>query len=116
MIKLILRKQWEIVDKDPITKQDMMRAKVLLDIMNTVSTINGYYNAAPALRRSPMQAALAVDNFGVRPGSRIHKMIPEEEEQLLNDWEVDNAAEEAELKPLKADMEATEAADGSLLC
>ena len=57
-VKLILRKQWEIVDKERITKEDMDRAKVLVDIMNTVSTINGYYSAAPELHRSPMQKVL----------------------------------------------------------
>ena len=45
MVKLILRKQWEIVDKPQITKEDTDRAKVLVDIINTVSTINGYYSA-----------------------------------------------------------------------
>ena len=52
-VKLILRKQWEIVDKERITKEDMDRAKVLVDIMNTVSTINGYYSGAPELHNIP---------------------------------------------------------------
>ena len=34
-------------------------------------------------------------------------MTPEEEEQMLKDWAEDDAAEEAELRALKADMEAT---------
>ena len=106
-VKLILRKQWEIVDKERITKEDMDRAKVLVDIMNTVSTINGYYSGAPELHRSPMQKVLGENNFGVRPGTKIHKMTPEEEEQLLKDMAEDDAAEEAELRALKADMEAT---------
>jgi len=42
-------------------------------------------------------------------------MTPEEEEQMLKDWEEDDAAEEAELKALKAGMEAAEAAGGSIL-
>ena len=102
-VKLILRKQWEIVDKERITKEDMDRAKVLVDIMNTVSTINGYYSAAPELHRSPMQKVLGENNFGVRPGTRIrtYKMTPEEEEAELKAWEEDDAAEEAELRALK---------------
>jgi len=101
MVKLILRRQWEIVDKEHITREDMDRARVLLDIMNTVSTINGYYNAAPALHRTPMQKALAEDRFGIRPGRRTIKLTPEEEEAMLREWEEDDAAEEAELKALE---------------
>lgn len=100
MVKLILRRQWEIVEKERVTKEDMDRAKVLVDIMNTVSTINGYYSAAPELHRSPMQKVLGENNFGVRPGTKhgVHKMTAEEEQQLLKDWEEDEAAEEAESK------------------
>jgi hypothetical protein len=115
MVRLVLRRQIEIVDKEHITKEDMDRAKVLVDILGTVATINDYYNAASGLHRTPMQKVLGENNFGVRPGTRIHKMTSEEEEQMLKDWAEDDAAEEAELKALKADMKAAEAADGSLL-
>jgi DNA-binding CsgD family transcriptional regulator len=93
MVKLILRKQWEIVDKEQITKEDMDKAKILVDIMNTVNTINGYYNAAPALHRSPLQKVFDNDNFGIRPGSRtrIYKMTPEEEEAEFKAWEEEDA-------------------------
>jgi len=115
-VKLVLRKQWEIVNKEgKLTKEDIYKAKVLADILNTVSTINEYYKAAPELHRTPMQAVYDVDRFGIRPGTKIHKMTPEEEEQMLKDWEEDDAAEEAELKALKAGMEAAEAAGGSIL-
>jgi hypothetical protein len=90
--KLILKKQWEIFDKEPITKQDIYRAKVLVDMLRTVGTINEYYKAAPDLHRSPMQKVLTEDRFGVRPGTKIHKMTPEEEEQMLKDWTEDDAA------------------------
>ncbi len=104
MAKLVLRRQMEIVNKDtPITKEDMDRAKILVDILGTVATINEYYSAAPRMHKTPMQAAYDVDSFGIRPGTKIHKMTPEEEEQLLKDWEEDDAAEEAELKALEAD-------------
>lgn len=107
-VKLVLRKQWEIVNKEgKLTKEDIYKAKVLADILNTVSTINEYYKAAPELHRTPMQAVYDVDRFGIRPGTKIHKMTPEEEEQMLKDWEEDDAAEEAELKALKAGMEIT---------
>ena len=103
-VKLVLRKQWEIAEKENITMQDMNRVKILSDILNTVSTINEYYSAAPNMHRTPMQAALSADSFGVRPGTKIHKMTPEEEEQLLKDWEEDDAAEEAEHKALREEM------------
>jgi len=107
-VKLVLRKQWEIVNKEgKLTKEDIYKSKVLADILNTVSTINEYYKAAPELHRTPMQAVYDVDRFGIRPGTKIHKMTPEEEEQMLKDWEEDDAAEEAELKALKAGMEIT---------
>jgi hypothetical protein len=102
MVKIILRKQSEIVDKERITKEDMYRAKILSDMLNTVSTINDYYKAAPDLHRTPMQKALDVDRFGVRPSSRPpHKLTPKEEEAMLKAWEEDDAAEEAELRALK---------------
>jgi hypothetical protein len=89
-VKLILRKQWEIADKEQVTRQDMDRAKILSDILNTVATINEYYSAAPRLHKTPMQAAL--NNFGVRPGTKIHKMTPEEEAAEIKAWEEEEAA------------------------
>jgi hypothetical protein len=103
LVKLVLRRQMEIVNKDTITKEDMDRAKVLVDILGTVSTINEYHKAAPNMYRSPMQEAINANYFGVRPGTRTHKMTPEEEEQLLKDLEEDDAAEDEELKALETD-------------
>ena len=91
----------EIVNKDTVTKEDMDRAKVLVDILGTVATINDYYNAAPIMHKTPIQKVFHEENFGIRPGSRTHKMTPEEEEQLLKDWAEDDAAEEAKLKALE---------------
>ncbi len=87
--KLILRKQCEIVDKEHITKEDMYRAKILSDILSTVSTINEYYKAAPDLHRTPMQKVINEDRFGVRPGTKIRvwKMTPEEEEAYRQECE-----------------------------
>ena len=101
LVKLVLRRQMEIVDKEHITKEDMDRAKVLVDILGTVATINEYYSAAPMMHKSPAQAAYDVDRFGIRPGTKVHKMTPEEEEQMLKDWAEDDAAEEAKLKALE---------------
>ena len=53
-----------------------------------------------------MQKVFHQEDFGIRPGSRTHRMTLEEEEQMLKDWAEDDAAEEAELKALKADMKA----------
>ena len=109
MVKFVLRRQMEIVGKDTITKEDMDRAKVLVDILGTVATINEYYSAAPRMHKTPIQTAYDVDSLGIRPGTRIRKMTPEEEEQMLKDWAEDNAAEEAELKALKTEMKKAEA-------
>lgn len=103
-VRLILRKQWEIAEKEQITTHDMNRAKILSDILSTVATINGYYSVAPKLHKSPMQQALDVDTFGIRPGTPIHKMTAKEEEQLLKDWAQDDAEAEAELRALREEM------------
>src|ERR671918_2469966 len=76
-VKQILRKQWEIADKENITKQDIYRAKILADMLNTVSTINEYYNAAPSKHISPELQIYENRKFGLRPGTRI-KHIPEQ--------------------------------------
>jgi hypothetical protein len=109
LVKHVLQKQMEIVNKEQITHQDVIRARILSDILGTVSTLNDYYNAAPDLNRSPLQKAYDVDRFGVRPGTRMHKLTPEEEEQLLKDMAEDDAAEEAELKDMAEDDAAEEA-------
>jgi hypothetical protein len=93
-VKLILRKQCEIVDKERITKEDVWRAKILSDMLSTVSTINEYYKAAPNMHRSSILKALSENDFGIRPGSRGHKMTDEE----FDGWQEEEAEEEAELK------------------
>ena len=40
-----------------------------------------------------MQSVYDADNFGVRPGTKMRKMTPEEEEQMLKDMAEDDAAE-----------------------
>lgn len=97
-VKLILRKQYEIVDKERITKEDVWRAKILADMLNTVSTITDYYRAAPDMHKSPMQKVLSERDFGVRPGTRIHKLTLEEEKEelkTLEEWDAIDEAEEA---------------------
>jgi transposase len=98
LVRLILKKQSEIVDKERITKEDVYRARILSDMLNTVNTIGEYCKAAPNLHRTPIQKAYDVDRFGVRPGTRIRKLTLEEEEALLKEMEEDDAAEESELK------------------
>jgi hypothetical protein len=101
--RLILRKQCEIVDKEHITKEDVWRAKILADMLNTVSCINYYYKAAPDMHQSPMQKVLSEDRFGVRPGSktRVHVLTDEE----MKAWEEDEAAEEAEAEERATEVE-----------
>ena len=68
----------------------MRRARILSDILNTVSTLNEYYKAAPTLHQDPMQRVIMDDRIGVRPGTRARKMTPEEEDQLLKDMAEDD--------------------------
>jgi IS30 family transposase len=98
--KLILRKQYDIVDKERITKEDVWRAKILADMLNTVSTINEYYKAAPDMHQTPMQRVLSEERFGIRPGSNAGTHVLTDEE--MKAWEEDEATEEAaELKALE---------------
>lgn len=87
MVRFILRKQSEIVDKENITKQDMCRGKILGDLLNTINILNGYYNAAPNMHRTPIQMVYATDRFGVRPGTRTHKLTPEDFDNIDLDRE-----------------------------
>src|ERR671919_331246 len=87
MVRLILRKQCEIIDKETITHQDIVRAKILSDMLNTVSTINEYYNAAPSKHISPELRIYEDRKFGLRPGTRIkhiREQTPEEEAAELH--------------------------------
>ena len=105
MVKFILRKQSEIVDKENITKQDMCKAKILGDLLNTISTLNGYYNAAPNMHRTPMQIAYATDRFGVRPGTRTYnnKLTPEEIEDFDNiDLDKEDSLDETEKEMIRS--------------
>lgn len=88
----------------------MDRAKILVDILGTVATINEYYCAAPNMHKTPMQSVYDADNFGVRPGTKMRKMTPEEEEQMLKDMAEDDAAEKTERQ---AELEAWREADSS---
>lgn len=58
-------------------------------------SINEYYKAAPD--RTPMQKALDIDNFGIRPGTKVkvYKMTPAEEEAEIKALEA-NADSEAQ--------------------
>jgi hypothetical protein len=89
IVKLILRKQWEIAEKEHIDSQDMNRAKILSDIRNTVATLDEYYTAAPKMHKTPLQVVSESEDFGVRPGTKTHKLTPEEEEQMLKEEEED---------------------------
>src|SRR5919106_1073204 len=70
LVKLILQKQFEIVNKkDDITQSDVNRAKILTDMLGTVSTLNGYYDSAPNKHKSPESKIYAERDFGIRPGT-----------------------------------------------
>jgi hypothetical protein len=103
VVKLILRKQCEIVDKENITKKDMYRAKVLGDLSNTINILNGYYNAAPNMHRTPMQMAYATERFGIRPGTMTHnnKLTPEENFDNI-DLEKEDSIDETEKEMIRS--------------
>jgi hypothetical protein len=98
--KLILKKQWEIVNKERITKEDIYRAKVLVDMLSTVGTINEYYKVAPNLHRSPIQKVLSEDRFGIRPGTKTHKPTPEDFDNL--DLDKEDYLDETEKEMIKS--------------
>lgn len=104
LVKFVLKKQVEIVDTEEcIPEAGMRKAKILSDILNTVSTLNEYYKSASSLHRSPALEALNADQFGLRPGSRVHKMTPEEEDELLEQMRQDDEAEAKELMEMEKD-------------
>ena len=97
--KLVLRKQWEIVDKEVVTPQDLIRAKVLADILNTVDKLNGYYDSSRNLYRTPEQAVYYSESrLGLRPGSvsPMEKRAP-----MLTKEETIDETHESVLKTLK---------------
>jgi hypothetical protein len=102
MLKLILRKQSEIVDKERITKEDMYRAKILTDMLNTVNTIGEYYKAASNLHRTPMQMAYDVDKFGFRPGTRTHHKLTLEENFDNIDLDKEDYLDETEKEMIRS--------------
>ena len=65
-------------------------------MMNTVSTINEYYKTAPILHRSPVLKVVNDKNFGVRPGTMIHKLTEEEEVKTLEEWDEEGRLEAEE--------------------
>jgi transposase len=112
LVKFVLKTQVEIVNMEGcIPEAGLRRAKILSDILNTVSTLNEYYKAAPTLHQDPMQRVIMDDRIGTRPGTRTRKMTPEEEDQLLKDMAEDDAAELQSLEAeAKTDSEAYYAA------
>jgi transposase len=104
LVKFVLRKQLEIATMDgSIEETHMRRMKLLSDILSTVSTLNEYYKVAPTMHRSPALEVLNADQFGLRPGSRVHKMTPEEENELLEQMRQDDEAEAKELMEMEKD-------------
>lgn len=99
LAKFVLKKQVEIANKTgAIEDQDVRRARILSDILNTVATINEYYKTAPMLHQTPMHRVMMEDRLGIRPGTKAHKLTPEEEDQLIEDMRKDDEEEYAELE------------------
>ena len=49
------------------------------------------------MHKTPMQEALSADSIGVRPGTKIYKMTPAEEEAEIKALEADSEAYYAEI-------------------
>jgi hypothetical protein len=108
LVKLILQKQFDIVNKeDDITQSDMNRAKILTDILGTVSTINGYYDSAPDKHMSSISKIHHDERFGVRPGTRTRTITMTEEEEMaeMKEWEEEDRKEREQEALLDAESE-----------
>jgi IS30 family transposase len=90
--KLILRKQFEIIEKKDITPQDIAKAKILSDMLNTVDKINAYYEVGPSKHCSPELKICRERDFGVRPGTRERRY----EEPTSEEFEAERREEEEE--------------------
>ena len=92
LVKQVLRKQWEIVDKEHIDDQDLHKWRLLTEILGTVETLHGYYDKAKHMHRSPELAIYYTeDKLGPRPGTSIkhRKVALEDEIDMLKDTEED---------------------------
>jgi hypothetical protein len=92
LVKLILRKQWEIINKDDgdIDENDLHKWRFLTEIISTVETLHGYYDKAKHMHRTPELAMYYTeDKLGLRPGTPIkHRRVTKEDEiDMLRDSE-----------------------------
>lgn len=92
LVKLILRKQWEIINKDDgdIDVNDLHKWRFLNEILSTVETLHGYYDKAKHMHRSPELAMYYTeDRLGPRPGTSIkhRKVTLDDEIDMLKDTE-----------------------------
>jgi hypothetical protein len=71
LVKLVLRKQWGIIDKEgDIDVHDLHKWRFLSEILGTVETLNGYYDKAKHMHRTPELAMYySEDKLGPRPGA-----------------------------------------------
>jgi HTH domain len=70
LVRLVLAKQWELIEKENLTPQDVIRWKFLTEVLTTVETLNGYYDASKHMHRTPEeQLYYSEAKLGIRPGT-----------------------------------------------
>ncbi|GEM_PF-1946911 len=93
LVKLVLRKQWEIIEKDTLDSQDFARWRILSEFLGTVEILNGYYDSAKHMHKTPMERVNDEERFGIRPGTDVPKRSPEDEleelEGVQEEWQND---------------------------
>jgi hypothetical protein len=110
LVRFVLQKQIEIVEKEVMTSQDVIRAKMLLDLLGTVGTLNEYLKEGKDLHRTPIQLGYDAERYGIRPGTKVSKISEEEfDEQLRMEQEEDRKQQlEYERLDDEAEVEAEE--------
>ena len=93
LVKLVLRKQWEIIEKDNLDSQDLARWRILSEFLGTIETLNGYYDSAKHMHKTPMEHVHDEERLGIRPGTYVAKRPPEDEleelEGIKQEWQGD---------------------------
>jgi hypothetical protein len=77
LVKEVLRRQWEIIEKETLESQDLARWRILTEVLGTIEVLNGYYDSAKHLHKTPLQRTMDDENLSFRPGTPMVKRSPE---------------------------------------
>jgi hypothetical protein len=103
LVKEVLRRQWEIIEKETLESTDLARWRILTEVLGTIEILNGYYNSAKQMHKSPIQRTMDEEHLGARPGTPIVKRSPEDElaelQEVESEWlkDLQEAEEKAKL-------------------